>query len=78
MAAIEQAMPGCDVSLESNTIAAAVCRGDHRPHRPLTQARDMAGALIAAGLTTATTRQELGIVMTFGTGEDFAKFLRRG
>lgn len=78
LAAIEEAVPGCDVSRDSNRIAAVVGRGEHRPHRPLTQARDMAGALIAAGLTTATTRQELGIVMTFGTQADFAKLLRRG
>ncbi len=79
LAAIESCSPGCVVSLDSNAIAASVGRGGvsksgkKKSPRKLTIARVEAARMIAAGETSIKSKQELGIILVFGTPEDIAR-----
>jgi hypothetical protein len=64
LALVERHAPGAVVTMDSNLIAASVGRGS-RPRR-LTLAADEARRLIASGLTSIRSVQELGIILAFG------------
>lgn len=66
LAILASLVPSCEVSMDSNLIAANVGRGGSRP-RLLTRCRDRAALLIAAGRTSISSAQELGIILAFGS-----------